>query len=332
MSEKVCVIIPYFQRTPGILGRALKSIADQRGVEHIYTLVIDDSSPIPADGEIPEGFPSEALRILHQPNAGPAIARNTGLDHVPADSDFVAFLDSDDAWTPTHLRNALDALGDEFDFYFANYTEPDSQQDEFSNHRRLNLAEHPRLTRGSNCYRYAGDMVDQVITANVLETSTVVFRWEPYKELRFRKDFRAAFEDALFWIAAAQIGRGFCFSTNVECRYGRGISIWRSSSDLGSRGRMSRMLDQRRYYLELERHHGQVPERLAFIRTKLARTRQGIVADLLHHLRRGKQPDWSALRRYLKLDPMLPLLALPIAVRIFADWARRDEARESTSP
>src|SRR5690606_9019504 len=33
-----------------------------------------------------------------------------GMEHVPADTAYVAFLDSDDEWTPGHLKNAVTAL------------------------------------------------------------------------------------------------------------------------------------------------------------------------------------------------------------------------------
>src|SRR5688572_21207423 len=96
---KLTVVIPYYQKEPGILRRALASVFAQT-LEDFHVLVIDDESPYPIADEL-AGLAQEKrerITVIRQPNGGPGGARNTGLDNVPADSDFVAFLDSDDVW------------------------------------------------------------------------------------------------------------------------------------------------------------------------------------------------------------------------------------------
>src|SRR6476646_7203616 len=114
---RVAVIIPYFQRRSGILRKALRSILDQQGAPGLHVIVVDDSSPVSALEETSDTAhsPDFELRIIRQENRGPAAARNRGLDEVPRDIDYVAFLDSDDEWSPAHLRNAARALGHGFD-------------------------------------------------------------------------------------------------------------------------------------------------------------------------------------------------------------------------
>ena len=49
----MAVVIPYFQRAPGILARALASIATQQhGPHNLKVLVVDDGSPAPAQAEL----------------------------------------------------------------------------------------------------------------------------------------------------------------------------------------------------------------------------------------------------------------------------------------
>ena len=49
----ITVVIPYFQREPGILARALASIAAQQACPlSVHVIVVDDASPVPADAEI----------------------------------------------------------------------------------------------------------------------------------------------------------------------------------------------------------------------------------------------------------------------------------------
>jgi succinoglycan biosynthesis protein ExoW len=110
----VAVIIPFFQRQPGILRRALLSILQQRlppGIA-VKVCVVDDGSPISAQSEA-EGLefaPPFHLTIVPQPNAGVAAARNRGLGTVDVDTTYIAFLDSDDMWHEGHLHQGVGAL------------------------------------------------------------------------------------------------------------------------------------------------------------------------------------------------------------------------------
>ena len=45
------------------------------------------------------------VKILPSPHAGPAVARNIGLQH--ASGQFLALLDSDDVWDPSYLSLSL---------------------------------------------------------------------------------------------------------------------------------------------------------------------------------------------------------------------------------
>ena len=49
------------------------------------------------------------LRLIEQPNAGTAGARNTGIGEARAG--LVAFLDNDDMWMPGYLEAMAEALG-----------------------------------------------------------------------------------------------------------------------------------------------------------------------------------------------------------------------------
>ena len=56
------VVIPYFQREPGILRRALASVLRQRGVEQVAVVVVDDASPVPASAEVASLGETQARR------------------------------------------------------------------------------------------------------------------------------------------------------------------------------------------------------------------------------------------------------------------------------
>lgn len=330
MKTNVCVIIPFFQREAGILRRALRSISSQVGDLSITVLIVDDSSPVPAEPETGEVANGVTVRVIRQPNSGPGAARNRGLDHVPPGTDFVAFLDSDDQWTPEHLLNAITTLGAELDFYFTNYREPEGWIDDgrptdaFSAYGRLNPAEHRSLERGASSFAYRGDLVEHVFVGNIIHTSTVVYRWAPLGAIRFRQDYRNACEDHIFWIDAAAKSRGTAFSSNIECHCGRGISLWRSAG-LGSDRIIFRLTDERRYLSEIGRRFPTFRERHpVLLRARESELRHRVVADVLHRARRRMAVNWKAIWSYLRSDPLLAACALPIALSIVARRQRTD--------
>ena len=107
LSPSVSVIIPTFDRGP-VLRQAIDSVLAQT-YRDFDLIVVDDGS---TDGtrELVEGFYGGEARVRYryQPNTGAASARNAGLDM--ATGEYVAFLDSDDAWKPWHLGLLTAAL------------------------------------------------------------------------------------------------------------------------------------------------------------------------------------------------------------------------------
>ena len=104
------IVIPFYQRKPGVLRRAVQSVRSQ-SVSDWRLIIVDDGSPQPADEDLAgfEEVASGKIALVHQANKGVSGARNTGLEHVSPDASMVAFLDSDDEWTPDHLKRVMDA-------------------------------------------------------------------------------------------------------------------------------------------------------------------------------------------------------------------------------
>jgi glycosyltransferase involved in cell wall biosynthesis len=103
------VIIPAYN-VSGIIGRAIRSAAAQT-VPPLEILVIDDCSTdntIEVVRALGREIPS--LRLLSTPaNSGPSAARNVGLRAAKAD--WIALLDSDDAWKPGRLKRLSEVAG-----------------------------------------------------------------------------------------------------------------------------------------------------------------------------------------------------------------------------
>lgn len=98
----VSVIIPTYQRQ-GQLAVAVQSVISQKGLGKAFEvelIIIDDASPAPQTASVSATGLSICVE-RHNSNQGPAAARNTGVSL--ASGDFIAFLDSDDAWRPDKL-------------------------------------------------------------------------------------------------------------------------------------------------------------------------------------------------------------------------------------
>jgi glycosyltransferase involved in cell wall biosynthesis len=88
------------------LPEALESVCQQtRAVREI--IVVDDGSDNPI--RPPSEWKGPPLRIIRTENRGPAAARNFGVSL--SSGDFIAFLDSDDAWDPTKIEMQEKVLG-----------------------------------------------------------------------------------------------------------------------------------------------------------------------------------------------------------------------------
>jgi len=101
---RIAAVIPTYNRAP-LLGRAIESVLAQtyRAAEII---VIDDGSR--DDSAAVAAKFGTAIRYVRQENAGASEARNNGVRL--ASTEWVAFLDSDDVWVPTHLERMAAAI------------------------------------------------------------------------------------------------------------------------------------------------------------------------------------------------------------------------------
>lgn len=109
-------VIPTYNRAH-LIGRALESVLRQSR-QPAEIIVVDDGSTDDTAERVALFGP--AVHYLHQENAGAAAARNLGVR--AAESEWIAFLDSDDIWRPSHLERmarAIEATDSAACFYFS---------------------------------------------------------------------------------------------------------------------------------------------------------------------------------------------------------------------
>jgi len=125
----ISAIVPTYNRA-GVIAQAIDSILSQVPAPD-EVLVVDDGSTDDTAAILAQF--GDRIRVLTQPNAGAAAARNHGIRE--ARGEWLAFLDSDDLWGPgriaTFLRDITSAARDVV-VHVANFTFSNSNQDVFA--------------------------------------------------------------------------------------------------------------------------------------------------------------------------------------------------------
>tara|TARA_Y100000031_G_scaffold149436_1_gene187249 strand:+ start:162 stop:1022 length:861 start_codon:yes stop_codon:yes gene_type:complete len=105
-KKLISIVMPVFNASSWV-STAIKSVQEQ-SIQDWELWIIDDGSE-DNSLEIIEPFLSDQrISLLRQKNAGPAIARNIGLEK--ATGEYLAFLDSDDYWMPDKLVQQLNFI------------------------------------------------------------------------------------------------------------------------------------------------------------------------------------------------------------------------------
>jgi succinoglycan biosynthesis protein ExoW len=174
----------------------------------------------------------------------------------------------------------------------------------FSRAGRIDPLRHRALPNGESLFEYVCDMTRQILTGNVIGTSTVVLRRDAIEGVRFRTEYRRAGEDYLSWLALAQRGAHFCFNARPVARYGRGVNVY-SGARWGTAEFTATAQDELRYKLaclvELDlaedlRHH---------LMREVERLCDAWVAGCLHRVLRLRPMPLREVLRQRRLDPRL---------------------------
>jgi succinoglycan biosynthesis protein ExoW len=303
VSKSLGVIVPYYQTSPGVLSKAIVSISNQVFTGPINVYIVDDGSPIPANKELENiSIPGNiSLNIVVQENQGPSAARNKALALAKNDNcEYIAFLDSDDEWTPQHLGNAVFALNLGNDFYFSNYMQLDATEAVFVK-AGVSLESHTLIDHPRSIYQYSGDMTDQVLTNPIVNTSTVVYNQSKMDHLQFDEAFLKAREDHLLWLDIAALNAKFCFGANVEQYCGRGVNIW-ASTKWGSDNVLPFLFYDIKFSKQVLKKYPLNNAQKLFLTKKISKLRHSIFLDLAHRLGHNKKINIGMLMKIFKLD------------------------------
>jgi glycosyltransferase involved in cell wall biosynthesis len=115
----ITICIPAFN-AERFLEATLESVAAQTLAD--WDLVVTDDGSVDRTEEIVRRFASKVSQTVHynrhSTNRGLPLTRNTGID--AAQGEWIAFIDSDDLWSPNHLASLVEASrSGDFDLVFS---------------------------------------------------------------------------------------------------------------------------------------------------------------------------------------------------------------------
>lgn len=187
MEELISIVVPVYNAEK-YLERTIKSIQNQT-LSGWELLLIDDCS---TDGsrDVMKKYECANIRCFYcEKNAGPANARNVGLEN--AKGRYLAFIDSDDLWEPDKLEKQMAFMKENgYAFTFTSY--------EFANEN----------AERNGCIAHAPKRVDykDILRSSTIAPSTSILDREQIADELIKMPLHVDREDAATWMQILKQG------------------------------------------------------------------------------------------------------------------------------
>lgn len=125
MNDLVSIIMPSYN-TASFISETVKSVLAQT-YENWELIIVDDCSSDNTDETVSQFLSDSRIHYFkNEKNSGAAVSRNRALRE--AKGKWIAFLDSDDLWTPDKLQKQLSFMKENgYHFSYTNYIEIDEK-------------------------------------------------------------------------------------------------------------------------------------------------------------------------------------------------------------
>jgi glycosyltransferase involved in cell wall biosynthesis len=214
---QVSVIIPTYQSVKYVRS-AIESVLSQTFKD--FEIIIVDGGSTDGTKEILKSFGTK-ISILSQKGKGISNARNAGV--VAAKGEYIAFLDSDDLWTPLKLEKQLEFIKNNLNTGLV-YSDATVFFEE-------NNSSHFIGTLFSGRRPHRGKVAKALIVENFIPCSTVLIRKACFEKIGFFDESLPLCEDHDLWLRVANDffidyqsdvlvnfrSRPNSLSTNLEC-------------------------------------------------------------------------------------------------------------------
>lgn len=222
---RVSVVIPAYNAAQ-FVGATISSVLAQTFGD-LEIIVIDDGS---TDHTASVVASFEKAQYHHQPNRGPAAARNAGLRR--ARGEYVAFLDADDVWAPEMLDACVSVLDSDPEIGVVH-----------TNWRVINAT--GKVVQENSGWRpWRGQVFDRLLIDIPMNTSTIVWRKRCYDDIGGFDETPEINDDWYNWLRIAHQGWEFeCIPEPLVCRRRHGNSLTQAQNERVIRWRF-RALDK----------------------------------------------------------------------------------------
>lgn len=181
MNPRISVIIPNYNRAP-VISRALDSVLSQT-LPATEIIVVDDGSTDQSVSFLRKTYPH--IRLLQQQHRGVSAARNLGIK--VASGDWLALLDSDDAWQPAKLEQQSKALMAHNDYKVIHTNET-----WIRNGKEINQLKKHR--------KYGGYIFQKCLPICAMSPSSVMFHQDVIEEVGLFNEKLPVCEDYDMWL------------------------------------------------------------------------------------------------------------------------------------
>lgn len=312
---KISVVIPYFQRRPGILLRALETVFAQ-SIDDVEVIVVDDGSPSPASADLLELPPHHrsSIRIVERRNGGPGAARNTGLDNLSQDTQYVAFLDSDDLWKPGHLDAAIEALSRyDASIYLASI-EGDEEFDYHHSIATLGQRHEVNDVDGQSQVFSTTDLTSLLLPDwGFVHLSCLVLTRALADTVRFDESLRLAAEDVLFLFDCSLGKTRTLLATAGGAVRGRGVNIFHSVTG-SDRNFISQQYATLRSLVAIGKRVADRRDLVSAVEAHKGRARRQAIWASTAQIRSGNVKAVAVLARWVFSDPAIVSTAARLAL------------------
>jgi succinoglycan biosynthesis protein ExoW len=311
-----------------LLRAAVQSVCAQRTNAAVKIVIVDDGSPVAARGELRGLVPplNFSIRLIERANEGVAAARNAALDVIINSVKYVAFLDSDDIWQPSHLRRMLGAFAQGADFYFTDYIRPDEAKSSFEQNSHGRLSCDAPVPCIGDVYWLQDSFLEIILKNSPIGLSTVGYRAANVRSARFSRDFRRACEDRFFF---AELSRGIgsvAFCTRRDVTYGVGANLFKAAR-FGSLAGAERIRDSARFHSRLAAQFPLTPAQSAWNSQALVSLDRQFIETVCSCVVNERVMRFEIIKSYLKNRPSMIWQLLPTFSYIFLRKLRKIVAR-----
>ena len=199
---KISIVIPTFNRI-GSLPRALDSALNQT-YQPSEIIVVDNGSSDGTTKLLRERYPS--IRLLIEKKLGVSAARNKGIRH--SKFQWIALLDSDDAWDTTKLEKQKNALASSLDHFRLVHTD------------EIWIRNGNKFNQMKKHQKFGGDIFNNCLSLCCISPSSVLINKNIFKEVGYFDESLPVCEDYDLWLKICSQEKILFINQKLTLKYG----------------------------------------------------------------------------------------------------------------